>query len=223
MKEIKLNILIPVDLTFEQVIDSCKNGARFVVYQYLFPRPLFPPVKRLSAIYYLAPQEKGNKYAFRYNLMLRIWGWWGLPYGPSYTYRAIKNNKAGIDLTEDVLFNLSKEDFLNKNVTIKKISSIFIHPSKATLQELVRSFKSYSADNSKLESNPIVGEFIDTKDPYYVIGLSAKDFESRENIKKHINKYFYTHTRIEFVKSNEVSEFNKKLLDQGIVLKLNDY
>lgn len=216
MKDTILKIEIPNDVTFEQIMECRKTGGKFIVYQYLFPRPIFPPIKRISKIYYLNSNENTNKYSFKYNLATLIWGWWGLPFGPSYTYAVIKHNRTGTDFTEDVLDNLTKQDFEKRVVIIKKISSVFIHPDKSTLKDFVKSFKTYTENHSMLESNPFIGEFIDTEKPYYVIGLSNKDYEKREDIKKSLYKYFYSHTPFEFIKTSDPSEKNQKLLTQGI-------
>lgn len=216
MKEITLKIEIPENLTFEQVM-NCKNtGGKFVVYQYLFPRPLFPPVKRISRIYYLNANESPNKYSFKYNLLTLLWGWWGLPFGPTYTYSVIKNNKLGSDFTEDVIENLTKEDFSKNIITIKKISSIYIHPDKSTIKEFVKCFQSFNSKYSKLQSNPFIGMYIDIETPYYVIGLSEKDYELKEELKKSLYKYFYNHIQFEFIKIDDLSEMNNKLLTQGL-------
>lgn len=215
MKDIVLKLETPLDLTFEQVMECRKTGGKFVVYEYLFPRPIFPPVKRISRIYYIDSKEKANKYSFKYNLMTLIWGWWGLPFGPSYTYSVVKHNKTGTDFTDDVLENLTKEDFSKGLITIRKISSIFIHPDKSSLKEFTKSFKSFCEKNT-FESNPFVGEYIDTEKPYYIIGLSDNDFKKKEEIKKYLYKYFYTHTHFEFIKTSDTSEISEKLLVQGI-------
>jgi hypothetical protein len=216
MKEVNIKLEIPNDITFDQIMACRETGGKFIVYEYLFPRPIFPPIKRISRIYYLKPGEKLNKYAFKYNLITLTIGWWGLPFGPAYTFSTIRHNKLGTDFTEDVLENLLKEDYEKRVITIKKISSIFIHPDNATLKEFSKSFKLYVENNFKLERNPFVGEYIATENPYYIIGLSDKDFENREEIKKILHKYFYTHTRFEFIKLADQNEISVKLLSQGV-------
>lgn len=216
MKDTILKLNTPPDLTFEQAMECRNTGGKFIVYQYLFPRPIFPPVKRISKVYYIDPKDKASKYSFKYNLITSIWGWWGLPFGPSYTYFVIKHNKTGTDFTDDILANLTKEDFAKGIVTIKKINSVFIHPDKSTLKEFIKAFKSYNEKISQTDSNPIVGEYIDTDKPYYIIGLSDNDYEKREEIKNHLHKYFYSHTRFEFVKKSDSNELVEKLMNQGI-------
>lgn len=204
------------DHSFEALLASRENGGRFVVYEYLIPRPFFAPVKLISDVYYLAPGESSSKYAFRYNLINLFWGWWGLPFGPSYTYTAIRKNKSGIDFTDDVFDNLTHADFEDRMVIIKKLHSVFIHPDKAVLKEMAKGFKRFSSKVSALASIPVVGKFIDTENPYYVIGLSDNDYEKKDEIEQCLRKYFYAHTRFEFVKISAKDELTEKLMKQGI-------
>lgn len=216
MKDIILKIETPKGLTFNDVSGQVRNGGKFVAFAYLFPRPIFPPVKRISRIYFLNPGEKASKYSFKYNLATLLIGWWGLPFGPYYTFIAIKGNKEGIDFTEDVLGNLTHEDFEKGVVTIKKISSVFIHPDKSSLKGFLKCFKVFSEKSSKLKSNPFVGKFIDTENPYFIIGLSENDIDKKEAIKESLYKYFYSHIKFEFININDNSELSEKLLTQGV-------
>jgi hypothetical protein len=217
MKAVILRLEVPGELTFEQLIESRQSGNTFVVYEYLFPRPLFPPVKRISRLYYIHSGEKLSKYAFRYNLMTLIWGWWGLPFGPFYTFATLKHNKTGTDFTEDVLDNLTKEDFTKKIVTIHKISAVFIAPDKSSLKEFTKCLTAF-ARKEKFESNPVVGKYIDTDTPYYIIGLSANDYLKKEDIKKSLYTYFYSHIPFAFINTSEKTEMGEKLLRQGSVI-----
>jgi hypothetical protein len=221
MKEIILRLQIPKDVTYDSILSSRIAAGKFIVYEYLIPRPFFPPVKRISRIYFLKPNEKPSKYSLRYNLINLFWGWWGLPFGPVHTYNAVRKNINGVDFTEDVFDNLTKEDFEKRIVKLKKINLIFIHPDKSSLKEMVKSFKSFSKRNYRFESNPFVGEFIDTENPYYIIGLSDKDYEKREEIKRALYKYFYAHTRFEFMRISDSSEIINKLFTQGIEINCN--
>ena len=215
MKEVTFRIVTPSKMTYEQLITSCDQGSKFVAYIYLIPRPIFPPIKRLSKIFLINPNEVVT-HSKKYNLLNLIWGWWGLPFGPVYTYTAIKQNRTGLDYTEDVLVNLDEDSFHKGIVVIKKSGSIFIHPDKETLKVFLKGFKYYSSKFENLERKPIIGKFIDTENPYYVIGLSEVDTERAENIKKAMYKYFYSHVVIEFLNLEEETEMSLKLIKQGL-------
>lgn len=216
MTEIKLKIEIPEEISYQNIIDNSNLG-RFIVYEYLLPRP-FIPVKRISRIYFLKNSEKSNKYALKYNLISLFLGPLGMPFGPYHTYLTIKRNKIGTDFTDDVLANLTQEDYDEKKVIIKKITTIFIHPDKSTLKEIKKSFNSLSKENVALHSNPFVGYYIDTETPYYIIGLSQYDIEQTETIKKALYKNFYSHIKFEFILLNDSDELSQKLPQQGVAI-----
>ena len=216
MEHLKYDIRIPGDISYDDILNERDNGAKFVFFGYLIPRPIFPPVKKISKVYYLRPNENASQYAAKYNLVTLFWGWWGLPFGPVYTYSTIKNNKTGIDITDDIYDNLTKEDFEKKQVVIRKITNIFAHPDKSSKNELLKCFKQFAQSNSGFKQNPIVGHYIDTKEPHYFIGLNSLDMDKVESLTKMIYKYFYKHTKFEFVDLNDTGELTDKLRNQGV-------
>lgn len=215
MEHFTYKIRIPDNITFDEVVNDRHHGAKFVFFGYLIPRPIFSPIKRISKVYYLKPNENASQYSTKYNFITMLWGWWGLPFGPGATYSTIKSNKTGIDITNDVYDNLTKEDFEYKRVVIKKITSIFTHPDKSSIKELTKCFKKYSQSNSFVQ-NPIVGYYIDTKEPRYFIGLDSSDMDKMDSLTKMIYKYFYSHSKFEFVALNDSDEFVEKLKTQGV-------
>lgn len=218
MKEHIFELQVPENLSFEQVIKERNNGGKFVFFSYLIPRPWFSPVKRISKIYFLRSEDKASIHNRKYNIINLLWGWWGLPFGPVYTYAAIKSNKTGIDITDDVFDNLTEEDFDKRRVIIRKASNIFIHPSKSISKEFSRCFNKYSQKNSKFIEDPIVGYFIDTENPYYYIGLNGADLNKRESLKNELYKYFLSRTKFEFIDINESSVKAEKLKLQGKII-----
>lgn len=220
MKETVLQLEIPDELSFDQLLANREKDGKFIVYEYLIPRPFFPPIKRFSKIYYLSKGEDNNKYAFKYNLLTLIWGWWGLPFGPSYTYSTLMHNKTGTDLSEDVFENLTQHDWENKRVSIKKISAVFIHPDKSTLKEITKAFNLVLEKNVVFETNPVVGFYVDAEKPYHIIGLNENDLGKQEEIRNALLKYFYAHMQFEFLSLNEPTELRDKLVTQGVELSI---
>ncbi|MGQ2984752.1 hypothetical protein [Flavobacterium sp.] len=45
MRELTYKLHLPGNETFESTMAGKDNGDRFVFYEYLLPRPLFPPVR----------------------------------------------------------------------------------------------------------------------------------------------------------------------------------
>ncbi len=219
MKEITLQLFIPQEVTYQNVMESREKGGRFVVYQYIIPLPLFPPIKKVSKVHYISPSEKPNKYALAYNLLSLFWGWWGLPFGPTYTVSAIQHNKLGTDFSEDVYNHITEHGFKLRTVTLTKLSTVFAHPSNASLKEFKKCFKSFAEKNTAFKSNPIVGKYLDTEHPYYMIGLTGHDYEKRDALKTALYKLFYKNVRFEFLIMSEDIELSKTLKQQGIEIR----
>jgi hypothetical protein len=215
MSENTFQIVVPENISFDEIIKSQEEGGRFVFFYTLFPLPWFQPVKRMSKIYYLKPNETALKYARKFNVFNRIWGWWGIPFGPSACYKAIKNNKTGNDISADIFENLTENDFKKRIVSIIKINDIFSTIDKSIIKELKKSFELYSNQGGYLTERPIVGYYIDTEKPHYIIGINKNDLQNNEEILTAIRKYFYKHTQFKFVDINEENEIAQKLKTQG--------
>jgi hypothetical protein len=215
MKAATFKLEVPDEMTFEQLVSSCEKGSKLVAYLFLIPRPIFPPIQRVSKIFLVNPDEH-TTHSIKYNLINLIWGWWGLPFGPVFTYTAIKQNRTGIDFTEDVLANLDKENFAKRMVAIKKAGTLYIYPDNGTLKVFKKGFEYYKEHFGILERKPIIGKFIDTEEPYYVIGLSDVDYVKMENIKKSMYEFFYSHFVIECINIDDNAELSSKLKKQGL-------
>lgn len=210
METLKYKIKFPEDYTYKQLLQERNLGGRFVFYTYTIAIPLFFSVKRISKVFYLKPGESPAKYAKKYNIISIIFGWWGF----FNTYATIVSNKEGVDLTDDIYDNLTEHDFEESQVVIEKISSVFMHLTKTQHKDLLKRLKKYDKGSLGFFSNPIIGYYINTEDPFYIIGLSEKDRMQKELVKKAFYKVFYKHTQLEFVDiddhSSEVSEMLKK-------------
>ncbi len=214
MRVHKYKLKIPKDETFESIMVERDNGAKFVFYEYVIPRPIIAPGRAPSKIYFV---KKGDdkRYYRKYNLITLFWGWWGLPFGPVYVYKVVANNKKGNNVTEDVYENLTKEDFDQRRVVIKTVSTLFIPLDKSSLKELTKCLKKHSQKKGRFTSTPIAGLYIDSETPTIYIGLDANDIDKKYDLKKEIYNYFYSYTKFEFVNLNDDTEIVNKLKQQG--------
>ncbi len=109
--EILLKIKGIENLSAEQVQAQLQQGARFVIFQYCVSI-LVMSFKRNSPIYFIPAQEKTTPRSLRFIGISLLVGWWGLPWGPIWTYRTVlKNLKGGIDVTQHVQTSLQKNSF----------------------------------------------------------------------------------------------------------------
>lgn len=79
------------------------KGARFVYYQYVISL-LVITLKRTSGVYMIKGNESAFKRGLKYTFISILFGWWGIPFGPKYTFESIRINKhGGKDVTDEVM------------------------------------------------------------------------------------------------------------------------
>ncbi len=200
----KYKIKLPAPFNQQQLQDEIKRGGRFIVYQYCISLVFAVTFRRLSPAIFIPAEQTGTRYKYKYNLLSCLLGWWGIPWGPIYTIKSLQlNNAGGIDVTSDVLLNITEESFDTSRIDLKETTMLFSHPEKA----YIRSFK--KAFHQKLPSafrpvQLIVGLFLNVPEgtaPYYVIGIATKyDFDQTvAEIQKALYTQFYKHVRFDFV------------------------
>lgn len=80
-----------------------ENGGRFIYYNYTVSL-LFLTFKRESEIYIVKAGENAANKSFIYTLVTALFGWWGFPFGPKHTWKALRRNlEGGNDVTDEVL------------------------------------------------------------------------------------------------------------------------
>lgn len=149
-----------------------------------------------------------------------IFGPWFIFKGPFLTYDAYKTNKkGGIDVTKDIMTNLTQEHLLINEVEILEIHNIFSKVSKSDKESIKKAV-------DRIDSNLVpfkkiyTGLFINIEkyqDPYLVIGIELyKDVDLNiEHVKTCLYKLFYKHVEFHIIKINDQTEFGKKLIEQG--------
>jgi hypothetical protein len=95
-------------MTVGELKAELQKGARFVVFQYCISL-LVTTYKRPSDIYFVRPGENAVIMGLVFSLISMLFGWWGFPWGPVYTIRALRTNfGGGQDVTQDVLATIVK-------------------------------------------------------------------------------------------------------------------
>lgn len=104
MKTYKINNT--AGLSLEQLYTGLSTGGCIISYGYCISAIAFT-YRLMSAPYYIKAGEKPSTYRKKYNRLSRIFGWWGIPWGPIYTFDMLRMNRdkrgGGINITEDVL------------------------------------------------------------------------------------------------------------------------
>jgi hypothetical protein len=95
-------------LTVEQVKQEVAAGGKFVVYQYAVSI-IFMTFKRPSDIYFIRAGESSFGKSIPFTLITLLFGWWGFPWGPIYSFMALGTNfSGGKDVTAEVLMQMNQ-------------------------------------------------------------------------------------------------------------------
>lgn len=81
-------------MTVGEVRQEIRQGARFVVYEYVISL-LAVTLRRPSPIYYVRPGQSPAQFHWPYTLLTLALGWWGFPWGPAFTIGAVRDNLGG--------------------------------------------------------------------------------------------------------------------------------
>jgi len=109
-------------MSIEQIeLEVQQEGARFVVYECCISF-IYMTIKDPTSAYFIRKNESAVIRGIGWSFITILLGWWGLPWGPINTIRAlITNFKGGKDVTQTVLVYLKQPQDNNKNSTFKKI------------------------------------------------------------------------------------------------------
>ncbi len=170
---------------------------------------------------YLLKKEDIKKHTLKYNFISFIFGWWSIPNGPTNTLNSIKTNrKGGIDVTEDIMLNLTEEDSLrSKKVKIEVLYTLFKHPSKSDIKDFIKSIKKTKSLN--LNQKIYLGRYLDTKEVHYFIRFENISNVSKDDLLKNLRKIYYDHIQIEVGQTDKKDELDQKIITQGIKLNIN--
>lgn len=215
----KQKIIIPETISFDRFNNELANGAKFITYNYCISIFFAVTLKRMSPAYLILPHEPPTKYKRKYNLLTRVFGWWGIPWGIVYSIRFLKsNNSGGLDITNDIMLNLTEMAFKERLVLMKYVHDIFSRPIKSEKKEFIKS-STLIAQKANVESL-FVGLFVNTDEyiePHYVVGVSsAKDFDKCiVEVEKALYKRFRKSVPFEFIDLNVEDDYSLKLIEQG--------
>ena len=97
MKIKNTNGLSPGDL-----LQLVSKGARFVHFSYTLSLIVYT-FRDVSGVYLVRADEKVLSKSMRFNLISLLFGWWGIPWGPRYTWQALRSNlRGGKDVTDEI-------------------------------------------------------------------------------------------------------------------------
>ncbi len=94
-------------MTTSQLQFELQRGAKFVFYYYCVS-VLVITFRRPSEIYFLRADESPVVKGLPWTLLTVVAGWWGIPWGPIYSFQSLfLNLKGGKDVTAQVARQLN--------------------------------------------------------------------------------------------------------------------
>jgi len=211
-----------VNIDFNDLNDLKKRvnlGARFVVFNYRISLGLVS-LLRVSPAIYIREKNELNKFRKKYNNYNLIFGPWYFFKGPWLTYNAFKiNNSGGIDVTNDIMHNITEKALIQKEVDILEIHDIFIKIKNSDLSNIKKALKLIDKKKIQIEK-AYAGIFINVEEfesPYFVIGIKIDKYSIFDGkiILDSIYKIFYKHVRFELFDIDKEAELGEKLIQQG--------
>ncbi|MEL6592416.1 MAG: hypothetical protein AAFP02_07490 [Bacteroidota bacterium] len=209
--------------SLSQIEQQVAQGAKFVVFPYVIS-PLAFTVNPMSKAYFVLPDENAKSFASKYNVITILFGWWGIPHGPEKSYRSLKMNAdGGLDITRDVMANLTESSLQNGEVLLQQVENVFIHPKRSTQQDirkaLQKHFKSHTTPLSVYTARYVNIE--EGAMPINTIAFPmALDEEMRYAIEKSIRKYFYPHVPFHYFFLDDDPDLGAKIQEQGVEMKI---
>ena len=199
--------------------NDINNGARFIMFTYRIGLGLVS-LLRFSPAIFIKRENEIQSFRKKYNRINLIFGPWFLFKGPFLTYAAYKiNRKGAIDITNDIMINITQESLLKKEVEIKKIHNIFSKVSTSNKKMIIKAIKRTNLNHVPLKK-VYLGLFINVgeyEEPYFVIGIMLRNNSEldTEHIELNLRKYFYKHVDFEIINLDCNSDFGEKLIEQG--------
>lgn len=211
----KYKLKLPHPLTLEQLKTEISNGYRFVAFQYCFS-PIFATYYPFSPAFFIKDKKEVRPHIIKYNCVSAIFGWWGIPYGPYQTIRCIQFNlKGGLDVTEEIMKNITEEDLKNNCVHLLQTTMLFRKPDRSDMKTMSKLMRDYTYDYNLKEC---YAAWSLVEDNCFCVGLKAgKDFKKyADAFHMHLRKKFFKHIHIEIIDMSEEEEFIDLLRKQGV-------
>lgn len=196
-----------------------ESGARFVVFNYRIGLG-FISILKLSPAILITNENELRRYSKKYNFYNLIMGPWTFFKGPLYAYNAFKLNKnGGIDVTRDIMVNISQESLMAKEVELVIIHEIFMKVGSSDKKNIREAINKTDLNIVPLKK-AYTGLFIngdEHQNPHFVIGIELYKEAALnvEHIRNNLYLIFYKHVEFEIIDSRENPEYFDKLKEQG--------
>jgi hypothetical protein len=214
-----MKLIINNNITLEELRKKIDYGSRFISFPYCISIFFAVTLRRFSPAIFIPQKEDIVKFKRRYNLITCLLGWWGFPWGPILSIRAIQSvRQGGIDMTEDIMMNIDDDSLALREVELKTTRQLFCKPDKWD----TRSFKKSLGKcfEKELDVKKIVVGIsintVNTKRTYNIGFLADSDLAKYiEKAKEPLYKDFKRTTDFRFIDLSENSDITRLLEKQG--------
>lgn len=220
-KHVDIKLMLPSGITIDEIRKKTADGYRFIVYQYTVSIIFAITFRLFSKAHFIKGKNEARRLKNKYNLITALLGWWTIPWGFIYSFQSFTTNKnGGLDVTDDVLLNLTEEALQAGKLQLTKTNNLFVHPDKWEIKALRKTFSPDLCNEFSIKS-VVAGSYINTsenEEPYLTIGIqtSTPYDSSIEPIKSELYKHFYNHTHIEIINLDDDNLPAAVISKQGI-------
>jgi len=215
----KYKLNLSQKLSIEELKSKVDSGYRFFVFQYCFS-PIFATYFPFSPAVFIKNPDEAKPLIKKYNRISAFFGWWGIPYGPGKTIECIRlNNKGGLDITDDVMLNITEEDLQNNMVELAETTLLYNKPEKGDIKTLKKICRDYEFDYNFKECVAAWSIYSEYSHCFCVGINTDKNFQKYADVFEQIlRKKFFKHVQIEIIDLKLEHENNPWLRKQGEVI-----
>jgi hypothetical protein len=95
-------------LSMDDLRNEVSRGGKFVYFSYCISI-IVATYRKTSDVYFVRPGEGAFKHGWPFFLISFFFGWWGIPWGPIYTFGALFSTFKGKNVTPDVMEELEAQ------------------------------------------------------------------------------------------------------------------
>ncbi len=218
-EEITQAIVVEGQPTLEQLQREIAAGAKFVVFRYCYSL-LAVTLTRFSPAILVRDRAHIARARRKYNRISGLLGWWGIPWGPVRTIQTWLANRSGLDVTNDIMLNITAESLTSREVELELCHDVFSKPRKSELKDLRKTIVGDLKNDERIKKI-VVAFFVNTRDtPHLTIGIQfdGNFDELVSSMRATLRKHYHENVRFDFIDLTKPGDLATPLLEQGETL-----
>ena len=155
--------------TLETLREAVEQGGRFHVFQYCIAPVIFTATS-LSPAWFVPPGKSVEEIARRYNRRSLFFGVWSLRGIPTVLTCFAANRDGGVDVTGDIIRNLTRESLDHGVVQMQVAYTHFDHTRRGTLPVVVEGIRGLVQEEEGIREIWL-GRYVNADPPFTTIGV----------------------------------------------------